>query len=329
MRRMTTLPLFLISIICFSTIAFAGNLTPPAGSPAPTMFSLEQIYNSIAGSSYDSSGFNADVDGNVHEQLKYIANIISTRYTYGDEDPDYVLTTADGAGNYDVSNLTNSTVADGVTFGVSGEGELLGDTDPELVAGTAEYAGILLKNMANGLNTAGTLTVDDCNAANGGNGSSCGTPATGRYATGWTTCNSGNTWCGLGTNGENVAKVKDNVTGLVWSYPCSGTNCSNMSNNTAGTYNWNTAISNCSSGSHGKGGWSLPSQKQLMQAYINGSYGNLLSGSPSASAAAWSSTTLSYLAYNNVRWYVHLVYGSTWQVGGADLLQVYCIQLAP
>ncbi len=286
---LTSLPLFLISIICFSTIAFAGNLTPPAGSPAPTMFSLEQIYNSIAGSSYDSSGFSADVDGNVHEQLKYIASIISAGYTYGDEDPDYVLTTADGAGN------------------------AYGSTNPELVAGTAEAAGSLLKDMFNGTGT----TENGGSQENGGeedcapSGSDiCQSPPSDRYATSWTFCDSDNSYC---DTGDNAAKAQDNATGLVWSYPCSGTNCSNLTNETADTYNWYyQARTVCSSGAHGKSGWSLPHQKQLMQAYINGAYGNLedTGGNIYGTRLYWTATYSTNFA-STFAWAVNLARGLT------------------
>ncbi len=312
MWGMTTLPLFLISIICFSAIAFAGNLTPPAGSPTPTMFSLEQIYNSIAGSSYDSSGFNADVDGNVHEQLKYIANIISTRYTYGDEDPDFVLTTADGAGNYDAINLTPENVANGVSFGVGQTGTLeegfeYGDDNPEYVAGTADGAGTLLVNL-----THGSSGKDDYN--NGGS------PAPDRYATSWTKCNSGNSYCGTS---DNRASAMDNVTGLIWSYPCSGTGCSNMTNETAGTYNWSTARTNCLNQSP----WWPPTQKELMVAYVNGAYGNNALEIQGTNRSYWSSTLPS--AGPTAAWHVNLSQGITTYSNMLDLKPARCVRLAP
>ncbi len=316
---MTSLPLFLISIICFSAIAFAGNLTPPAGSPSPTMFSLEQIYNSIAGSSYDSSGFSADVDGNVHEQLKYIASIISAGYTYGDEDPDYVLTTADGAGTYDATNLTPENVAEGIEFGVDSEGEMLGDTDPEYVVATAEYPGTLLYNTFNGTRSAGSAPGGS--QANGGtddynNGSA---PPSNAYRTSWTKCNSGNSYCGTS---DNRASAMDNVTGLIWSYPCSGTNCSNMTNEAVDTYNHATALTNCSS----KTPWRLPHQKQLMVAYANGAYGNDALEPQANGRNYWSATT--YSPDTGRAWAVSLSRGVTNDNSKTSSSFVRCVRSA-
>lgn len=237
--------LVLVASFCSFVIAFAGNLTPPAGTPSPTMFSLEQIYNSLAGTGYDSSGFLPNANGNIQEQLKYIAASLENSY---------------------------------------------GDTNPEFVAGTASLPGTLLVNTFNGTNTAGTFPggsysdggVDDYN--NGGS------PPDNRYSTGWTPCNSGNSWCGLGINGENMAKVKDNVTGLVWSFACLGTDCASFDDVAPDEYNYYIAKTNCSAGAHGKTGWTLPHQKHLMQAYINGSWGNIESTS---NRYHWSATTVS------------------------------------
>lgn len=266
--------LVLVASFCSFVIAFAGNLTPPAGSPSPTMFSLEQIYNSLAGTSYDSSGFSPNADGNIQEQLKYIASVLPD-YPYGDENPEYV-------------------------------------------AGTAAGAGALLANLNDGLNTAETFEVDDYN--NGG------APATGRYETNWTACSSGNGWCGLGVNGEDVASKMDNITGLVWSYPCSGVNCVNMSNETSASYNHANAITNCSSGAHGKSGWRLPTHKELMVAYVNGSYGNL--EPVGANIIYWSATSASSGA-TSVAWRIGLASGSSAGSNKTNLFFVRCVQLAP
>jgi len=115
--------------------------------------------------------------------------------------------------------------------------------------------------------------VDDYN-----NGS---TSPTDRYATSWTKCNSGNSYCGTGLSS---ADARDDTTGLIFSYPCNGSGCSTFSSSSPLAYSWDNSSTNnsgktaqelCSSGVHGESGWYLPHQKQLMLAYINGAYGNL------------------------------------------------------
>lgn len=265
--------LVLVASFCSFVIAFAGNLTPPAGSPSPTMFSLEQIYNSLAGTGYDSSGFSPNADGNIQEQLKYIAGLIDPRAVLGS-----------------MFNGGNSTWPGG--------------------------------SQANG----GT---DDCNLS-GDVGLQCSTAPAGTYQADWITCNSGNSWCGLGVNGENVAKAMDNNTGLVWSYPCSGVNCANMTNETADNYDHDTALVNCISGAHGKSGWHLPHQKQLMMAYIDGSFGNLVPTNETFAAPRfyWSATETVSEA-GDFAWRTNLARGTTDWRSIFETYRVRCVQLAP
>src|SRR3989344_3792693 len=61
-----------ISLFVIYVGAYAGNLTPSA-NPASTMYTLTQLYNSIAGT-FDSSAITASSTGSIIEQLKYIAN---------------------------------------------------------------------------------------------------------------------------------------------------------------------------------------------------------------------------------------------------------------
>ncbi len=157
-------------------------------------------------------------------------------------------------------------------------------------------AGTLLANLWNG--TSGAFTGGS--QANGGaddynNG---GAPASGRYAMGWTACNAGNTYCGTGLSS---AAAKDNSTGLIWSLPCNGSGCASFSEAAPLTYSWDSSAVNnssktasqlCSAGTHGQIGWSLPHQKQLMQAYIDGSYGNLEAAG--VNRHYWSATTKSF-----------------------------------
>ncbi len=50
---------------------YAGSLTP-SSSPAGTMHTVDAIYDSLAGSTYDSSGISADNNGNALEITKCI-----------------------------------------------------------------------------------------------------------------------------------------------------------------------------------------------------------------------------------------------------------------
>jgi hypothetical protein len=143
--------------------------------------------------------------------------------------------------------------------------------------------------------------VDDWN-----NGSA---PPTNAYKGTWTQCSAGNSYCGTGDSG---ADAKDNSTGLIWSKPCNGVGCTSFSDSSALTYSWDSSHGNnnsltssqlCSTHS----GWSLPHQKQLMQAYIDGSYNNL--ESTGVSRHYWSATTLSWGTTH--AWSVVLSHGYT------------------
>ncbi|MEK7616120.1 MAG: tail fiber domain-containing protein [Patescibacteria group bacterium] len=60
------------SIAVMGFDVFAGSLNP-SSSPASTMYTLSQIFNPLASTSYDSSGFSADQNGSVIEILKYVS----------------------------------------------------------------------------------------------------------------------------------------------------------------------------------------------------------------------------------------------------------------
>jgi hypothetical protein len=182
--------------------------------------------------------------------------------------------------------------------------------------------------------------VDDANYDTTGNLTQ--TPPVGRYETTWTTCNVGNNYCGTGDTGANA---KDEATGLTWSYLCDGEGCATWNTKTAevltagclpdgncaywddpfvnadadSLYSWDNSGTpqNWYSGNNGmtaqelcqsKGAnWHLPNQKQLMQAYIDGAYGNL--DPVGVVRNYWSSTTYSYDA--SYAWYVGLSRGDS------------------
>ena len=59
------------SFVFIFAVANAGSLTPSA-SPASTFYTLSEIFNPLANTSYDSSGISADQNGSVIEILRYI-----------------------------------------------------------------------------------------------------------------------------------------------------------------------------------------------------------------------------------------------------------------
>ena len=193
-------------------------------------------------------------------------------------------------------------------------------------------AGTLLANLFNGSLTAGGFTggsqanggVDDYNAGN-----AAGRPSD-AYSKGWTACTSGaDNYCG--TN-DAFADMKDNSTGLIWSKPCSGSGCSTSAEPADTDYSWDgtvdasnnslTASVLCSQdlGTTHDTGWSLPHQKQLMQAYIDGSYGNL----EASNRYYWSATTLSNPT--TYAWYTYLSYGGTNYSAKTDSNYVRCVR---
>lgn len=216
------------------------------------------------------------------------------------------------------ADIAAGNIADGIAiFGVTGTfaggGYAFGDDDASYVLGTADGAGTALSDMWNGTRTDGGFPggdqenggVDDYNNADPA-------PAD-RYAGPWTACDSGNNYCGTGLAS---ADARDDSTGLVWSLPCAGVGCTSFSDSSPLTYSWDNSATNnnsqtaqelCSAGSHGESGWTLPNQKQLMQAYIDGSYGNLEASD--VNRYYWSSSTVSNSTTN--AWRMGLSFGGT------------------
>ena len=167
------------------------------------------------------------------------------------------------------------------------------------------------------------IFYDDYNANN-----AAGRPATSYPTfTAWTQCISGNNWCQTdtdndGNNNEAGADAQDNSTGLIWSLPCNGNGCTSFSDSAPGAYSWdNSATPGSPAGATGNNGntasalcsnagWSLPHQKQLMQAYIDGSWDkNLGTGLEGVLRSYWSATTYSTNTTN--AWLTTLSYGLT------------------
>lgn len=140
------------------------------------------------------------------------------------------------------------------------------------------------------------------------------------YSASWTTCNSGNSYCGTGD--ATNANKQDPNTGLTWSnWLDSGNshdwfwanNCAEPGSasdpgtcvNNGGAACQCVKLTSSKTGCEALSGWRLPYQKELMQSYIDGSWGNL----SSANYSYWSSTTNSYNTQS--AWFVYQNYGNT------------------
>jgi hypothetical protein len=122
----------------------------------------------------------------------------------------------------------------------------------------------------------------------------------------------------------------DPRTGLTWSkYLANSSGTATFVATGGSTWSWDasaatniavgnkTAITLCS-GMNGGGVWRLPTQKELMQAYIDGSYFNLTNPSNSFWSATQSSSTNA--------WYVALSSGGTGYNAFATLYSVRCVR---
>jgi len=220
--------------------------------------------------------------------------------------------------------------SDSITVSTSSAGLLASN-----ILGTANIfgvAGTFLKNLWNGTRTDGGF--DGGSQTNGGvdDYNNARPAASNRYTSpaGWTQCvssaydavtNPGGNYC---NTGEAGADAMDNATGFVWSMPCNGAGCDSFSDASPMVYAWATTtyannfstIQNdyatisilCSGGDHGRTGWTIPHQKQLMQAYIDGSYGNLEASG--VNRYYWSGTTVSFNTAN--AWLTYLSLGYTY-----------------
>lgn len=230
-------------------------------------------------------------------------------------------------------DLTASNIKSGVNiFGIDGtlsSGYTYGDDNADYVLGTASSAGTALSNVFNGSSTSldypqSTGGVDDYNSG--------GSRPSNSYSKSWTTCDSSNNYCGTGDSVN--AEKEDNSTGLVWSKLLESgatkswfwaNNCKYPNGLTGddGVCDANGEVAcKCvkltGTGEGGNGaqtgcdalgsGWRLPYQKELMLAYIDGSWGNL----SAAGSYYWSATTVS--TYTQYAWITYLSPGNTLNV---------------
>ena len=168
--------------------------------------------------------------------------------------------------------------------------------------------------------------VDDYNDGQSAN-------PTGSYEGSWTDCVVGNDYCN--TADATNADAKDNQTGLIWSIKIEGTDdtmswfwannchepgttlnpdggeggdaCDADGDDACRCVKLTSSKTGCEA--LGDGGWRLPYQKELMQAYINGSSKESVSYLSSTVYSFWSSTTLSTSTHH--AWHVYLDDGYT------------------
>jgi len=265
--KLTVLIFSLVLIYGFS-FAHAGSLSPSA-SPTATFHTLEDIYLRLTTNATSVEG-----DHDLSTTTVPVASFYTLEQIY------------DAIPTIDATKVAVGTTYLGVSGSLAAGGYTYGSEDQGYVLGTATGAGTVFVDMFNGSGVqTGPTNITGETQADGGlddynNGDS---PATGRYEGSWTVCNVGNSYCGTS---DTAAKVKDNQTGLIWSYNCGGLGCSTLTDDSVSlTYSWTNGGANnnlytaqqlCTSGDHGKTGWYLPHQKQMLQAYINGAYGNIL-----------------------------------------------------
>jgi hypothetical protein len=167
-----------------------------------------------------------------------------------------------------------------------------------------------------------------------------GTIPTDSYQSTWTTCNADNSYC---NTGRAVAEKKDENTGLVWSPRISSSsnwfvanNCdypNGLGDGVCDTHNElackcvkdtdlsdadNTTAVTCER--YDGGGWRLPTQKELMMSYIDGSWAKLTN----AANFYWSSTTFSPATQNS--WYTNQLTGSTTNATKTNAYSVRCVR---
>lgn len=155
------------------------------------------------------------------------------------------------------------------------------------------------------------------------------------YQATWTTCGAGNSYCG--TSDATNAEKKDENTGLVWSIRISSganwfvaNNCQypNGLPGDDGVCNTNgevackcVKLTSSKTGCEGLGSdWRLPTQKEIMMAYIDGSWAQLTN----AGNTYWSGTTTSHNTQN--AWYTTLNNGLTNTTTKTNNHSVRCVR---
>jgi hypothetical protein len=311
------LPTLLVATVVYAT---GDALTPPSGTPAATSYTLNDIYTRLTTNTSATAGdHDLSTTTTPSTPFRSLSDIFSAIPTID------AMKVATGTSYLGVPGTLLGNIFNGSCNNPD-------DSDTACNFFNTAYPG---GSQANG-------GVDDFNGYHLG-----GTPPSDRYSTTWTTCTSENNYCGTGDSGANA---KDNATDLVWSYPCAGSGCGSWDTSDAATlttgclpegacafltsdtlYSWNSSGGNNNSLTasqlcSGHTGWSLPHQKQLMQAYIDGSYGNL--EPQGVYRYYWSATVVSFNNnyYNVWAWLVNLSDGYAYDNRSYSAHSVRCVR---
>jgi len=272
---------FILSLVAGTTIHIFAAFTEPAAAPsASDQDFLENILGANnADNDYDSSSVTSTSTGSIIERLEYIRANFSLNF------PEQMYQV------YDDWNCANNN---------EGGTSACGANDPEYTGEEGAWATSTDTDISNASTTSG-LVVRDLR--------------TGLY---WSDA--------YDADGNGTENTTDNDFDILDDAGCagsgSGTDCSdadiNSGNCQASDYDCydndgdGSAIDFCENLSLDSDGdatdetdWRLPTQKELMQAYINGAANNL----PNPAHGYWSS--IEYYGVAGTAWYVHLGYGTT------------------
>lgn len=308
-------PYIALSILVGVTAVYAGStLTPPA-SVSNTMYSLTDIYNLASGTTVDEgTGEIEATPSEVSLSGKSLSDVYEAIST-------------------EIAKLTPSILLSGNTvFGVNG-------------GASSGSSGADLSNMWNGTGAeaaGGSQANGGIDDVNYDSNYVPQTPPEDRYEASWEKCEESNNYCETGDTG---ADAKDLNTGIIWSYPLKNTDGVNNFDTSAPDltgcetgscayqnidtyYSWgssntnnNTKTASVLCQEQGEN-WYLPHQKQLMQAYIDGAYGNL--ESIGVIRNYWSATTVS--DDEMAAWNMYLSNGYMKYYAKSDVSIIRCVQ---
>ncbi len=336
----------LISVLIIFTVVKAGSITPPPGTPSAQFYTLSNIYTRLttnATATVASHSFTfADSLASTSYTLTQIYNAIPTIDATKILANTSYLGVAGTMANRGAFSLIASSSNQSVAAGYYSSGTLVGDA--YLVSGNIK-SGVNIFGVAGSSNVVDTSTGDAAagDIANDKIAFSAGSQITGSMFTNqknqtrddwvdsggivdeytaeeatWSTV-TGSPFSNISYLGGNLysgAVKQDARTGLWWSdIMAIGAVASTSSNDftliadgarpTGGNaIGFCDALNAANFGGHND--WYLPTQKQLQQAYIDGSANNL----PNPDYFFWSSSELSWVS--SYAWYVSLTDGYTY-----------------
>jgi hypothetical protein len=332
-------PFIVLSVLIGVTVTYAGNLTAPVGAPSKTMKSFADLYALIhTGTNTPSTDFTTP--STVAPTMNSVGDIYDLMTTkIANIDPSKILIGTTifgkaGTAGVNLSNMWNGTCNNTETCPLGTE--VLGGS--QAAGGVDDFNG---NNLGGPIPTGRyAITWIVCNIGNnycgtgdtGANAKDTSTdliwsyPCHGEGCSAWDTSAPDLTNC-LDGNCNYVNHTYDQDTNT-FSYPNADSyyswdnsgvpypNSSGLLLNPEGDNPYDSGNNNMTAQqlcSNRGSGWSLPTQKQFLQAYIDGSYGKL--EPQGVKRYYWSATTTS----NNLfgRWTASLSDGST-GFGGQD-----------